>query len=187
MSKSKTLFFCQSCGYQSAKWLGKCPSCETWNSFVEEVVSPETSAKTEWRQDSGKSRIARPKTLEEMESTREVRITTPDQELNRVLGGGIVPGSLILIGGEPGIGKSTLMLQIGLALKNQKILYVSGEESEQQIKMRADRLGISSGSNTQFYTLTETNTKNIFIAIEGLQPQLVIVDSIQTLFSNLMD
>jgi DNA repair protein RadA/Sms len=187
MSKSKTLFFCQSCGYESAKWLGKCPSCETWNSFVEEIVTKPEANKTEWRQESGKSRVSKPKTLEEMESTGEVRITTPDQELNRVLGGGIVPGSLILIGGEPGIGKSTLMLQIGLALKNQKVLYVSGEESEQQIKMRADRLGISAGANTQFYTLTETNTKNIFIAIEGLQPQLVIVDSIQTLFSNLMD
>jgi len=187
MSKSKTLFFCQSCGYESAKWLGKCPSCETWNSFVEEVVTKPEANKTEWRQESGKSRVSKPKTLEEMESTGEVRITTPDQELNRVLGGGIVPGSLILIGGEPGIGKSTLMLQIGLALKNQKVLYVSGEESEQQIKMRAERLGISTGANTQFYTLTETNTKNIFIAIEGLQPQLVIVDSIQTLFSNLMD
>src|SRR5260221_2167155 len=187
MSKSKTLFFCQSCGYESAKWLGKCPSCETWNSFVEEVVTKEAANKTEWRQESGKNRVPKPRTLEEMESTSEVRIATPDQELNRVLGGGIVPGSMTLIGGEPGIGKSTLMLQIGLALKNQKVLYVSGEESEQQIKMRADRLGISSGSNGKFYTLTETNTKNIFIAIEELQPQLVIVDSIQTLYSNLMD
>jgi DNA repair protein RadA/Sms len=187
MSKSKTLFFCQSCGYESAKWLGKCPSCETWNSFVEEVVTKVEANKTEWRQESAKSRLSKPKTLEEMESTGEIRIATPDQELNRVLGGGIVPGSLILIGGEPGIGKSTLMLQIGLALKNQKVLYVSGEESEQQIKMRADRLGISSGATDKFYTLTETSTKNIFMAIEGLQPQLVIVDSIQTLYSNLMD
>src|SRR5258706_9442832 len=185
MAKSKTLFFCQSCGYESAKWLGKCPSCETWNSFVEEVVTKEEGNKTEWRQQSGKSRVPKPKTLEEMESTGEARTATPDQELNRVLGGGIVPGSLVLIGGEPGIGKSTLMLQIGLALKNHKVLYVSGEESEQQIKMRADRLGIS--PNGKFYTLTETNTKNIFIAIEELQPQLVIVDSIQTLYSNLMD
>ncbi len=115
-----------------------------------------------------------------------MRIATPDAELNRVLGGGIVPGSLILIGGEPGIGKSTLMLQIGLALKNQKVLYVSGEESEQQIKMRAERIGNSSPT-TQFYTLTETNTKNIFTAIESIEPQLVIVDSIQTLYSNLLD
>src|SRR5260221_12454673 len=167
MSKSKTLFFCQSCGYESAKWLGKCPSCETWNSFVEEVVTKPEANKTEWRKESGKSRVSKPKTLEEMESTGEVRITTPDQELNRVLGGGIVPGSLILIGGEPGIGKSTLMLQIGLALKNQKVLYVSGEESEQQIKMRADRLGISAAANTQFYTLTETNTRIFLLPSRG--------------------
>ena len=185
MSKSKTLFFCQSCGYESAKWLGKCPSCETWNSFVEEVVTKEEANKTGWRQESGKSRTPKAKTLEEVESTSEVRIATPDQELNRVLGGGIVPGSLIMIGGEPGIGKSTLMLQIGLALKDQKVLYVSGEESEQQIKMRADRLGIP--PTGKFYTLTETNSKNIFVAIEDLQPQLVIVDSIQTLYSNLID
>ena len=154
---------------------------------MEEVVTKAEANKTEWRQESGKSRVSKPKTLEEVESASEVRITTPDQELNRVLGGGIVPGSMILIGGEPGIGKSTLMLQIGLALKDQKVLYVSGEESEQQIKMRADRLGLSSGATGKFYTLTETNTKNIFMAIEELQPQLVIVDSIQTLYSNLMD
>src|SRR5258707_971035 len=185
MAKSKTLFFCQSCGYESAKWLGKCPSCETWNSFVEEVVTKEEGNKTEWRQESRKNKVPKPKALEEMESTGEARTATEDQVLNRVLGGGIVPGSLVLIGGEPGVGKSTLMLQIGLALKNQKGLYISGEESEQQIKMRADRLGIS--PTGKFYTLTETNTKNIFIAIEELQPQLVIVDSIQTLYSNLMD
>ncbi len=187
LAKTKTLFFCQSCGYESAKWLGKCPSCNTWNSFVEEVVSKSEGDKNEWRQDSSKSKIARPKTLEEIESGTEIRMVTPDQELNRVLGGGIVPGSVILIGGEPGIGKSTLMLQIGLALKSQKVLYVSGEESDQQIKMRADRLNLSSASSGRFYTLTETSTKNIFLAIEGLEPQLVIVDSIQTLFSNLLD
>ena len=186
MAKTKTLFFCQSCGYESAKWLGKCPSCNTWNSFVEEVVAKNDTDKNEWRQESGKSKVAKPKTLEEIESATEVRMPTYDQELNRVLGGGIVPGSVVLIGGEPGIGKSTLMLQIGLSLKNQKVLYVSGEESDQQIKMRADRLGISVGAD-RFYTLTETSTKNIFLAIESLEPQLVIVDSIQTLYSNLLD
>src|SRR6266850_4622683 len=159
MSKSKTVFFCQSCGYESAKWLGKCPSCNSWNTFAEEVVVKTESNKNEWRTSDARSKVLSAKTLNEIETATEVRFPTPDQELNRVLGGGIVPGSLILIGGEPGIGKSTLMLQIGLALKNQKVLYVSGEESEQQIKMRADRLGISSGANTQFYTLTETNTK----------------------------
>lgn len=184
MSKTKTVFFCQSCGYESAKWLGKCPSCNSWNSFVEEVVV-KSESKNEWRSDS-KSKIAQPKTLHEIESAKEIRILTPDQELNRVLGGGIVPGSLVLIGGEPGIGKSTLMLQIGLALKKTKTLYVSGEESEQQIKMRAERLS-SDLSSLNFYTLTETNSKNIFNAIEDLQPQLLIIDSIQTLHSSQLD
>ena len=186
MSKAKTVFFCQSCGYESAKWLGKCPSCNSWNSFVEEVVTKNEGTKNEWRQDSGKSKIIKPKTLQEIEPTTDIRIVTPDKELNRVLGGGIVPGSLILIGGEPGIGKSTLMLQIGMALKTIKTLYVSGEESEQQIKMRAERLSADLSSQN-FFTLTETSTKNIFNAIESLQPQLVIVDSIQTLHSSQLD
>ena len=191
MSKSKTLFFCQSCGYESAKWLGKCPSCDSWNTFVEEVVVKEEANKNEWRQEASKNRQAKPKTLNEIESASEPRLITPDQELNRVLGGGIVPGSLILIGGEPGIGKSTLMLQIGLALQQQKVLYVSGEESEQQIKMRADRLQAFTSPakkiNENFYTLPETNTKSIFLAIESLEPHLVIIDSIQTLHSHMLD
>jgi DNA repair protein RadA/Sms len=186
MSKPKTTFFCQTCGYESAKWLGKCPSCNSWNTFAEEVVVKTESNKNEWRTADSKSKIISPKTLNEIETTTDARYPTPDQELNRVLGGGIVPGSLILIGGEPGIGKSTLMLQIGLALKNIKTLYVSGEESEQQIKMRATRLS-SEKFTENFYTLTETNTRNIFAAIEKVQPQLVIVDSIQTLFSSMMD
>jgi DNA repair protein RadA/Sms len=183
MSKPKSLFFCQQCGYESAKWLGKCPSCETWNSFVEEVVTKESSNKNEWRTDS-RSSVAVPKKLSEIESSGEIRIPTPDKELNRVLGGGVVPGSLVLIGGEPGIGKSTLMLQVGLALKNQRVLYISGEESDQQIKMRAERLNISS---ELFFTLTETNTRNIFQAIEDVKPKVVVVDSIQTLYSPLLD
>ncbi len=188
MAKSKTLFFCQSCGYESPKWVGKCPSCGSWNSFVEEVVSKNETNRNEWRQESSKSRTSKPKTLNEIESTGEIRISTPDQELNRVLGGGIVPGSLILIGGEPGIGKSTLMLQLGLSLQKAKILYVSGEESEQQIKMRADRLSTKpSGSFENFYMLAETSTKNIFQAIETVQPNLVIIDSIQTLHSHMLD
>jgi len=186
MAKTKTVYFCQSCGYESAKWLGKCPSCNSWNTFAEEVVAKAESSKNEWRTSDSKSKIISPKTLNEIESAKEVRFPTPDLELNRVLGGGIVPGSLILIGGEPGIGKSTLMLQIGLALKKVKTLYVSGEESEQQIKMRAARLSPDKFSEN-FFTLTETNTKNIFAAIETLQPQLVIIDSIQTLFSSTMD
>jgi DNA repair protein RadA/Sms len=185
MSKTKTLFFCQACGYESAKWLGKCPSCNSWNSFAEEVVAKNESGKSEWRSDS-KSKVIKPKTLNEIEQAIEIRILTPDQELNRVLGGGIVPGSLILIGGEPGIGKSTLMLQIGLTLKKIKVLYVTGEESEQQIKMRAERL-MPKTLSENFYILTETNTKNIFSAIEQLEPQMVVIDSIQTLFSPQME
>lgn len=187
MAKTKTSYFCQNCGYESAKWLGKCPSCETWNSFVEEVSTKDEASKTDWRQESGKVRISRPRTLDEMESGQEARLVTTDQELNRVLGGGIVPGSLILIGGEPGIGKSTLMLQIGIGLKNQKVLYVSGEESEGQIKMRAERLNVKKLATPGFYTLTETNTKNIFLAVEELLPQIVIIDSIQTLYSPQID
>src|SRR5688572_1481763 len=185
MAKTKTSFFCQQCGHESAKWLGKCPSCGTWNSFVEEVIQKQEANKNEWRQETFKQRQNKPVKIDEVEAGKETRIVTHDAELNRVLGGGIVPGSLVLIGGEPGIGKSTLMLQLGLALKKMKVLYVSGEESEQQIKMRAERLTAS--RNELCYILTETNTKNIFLGIEDLQPELIIVDSIQTLYSNLLD
>ena len=188
MSKTKTSFFCQSCGYESAKWLGKCPSCNTWNSFVEEIISKEEPNKNDWKAESTKSRQEKPKTLNEIQSTQEIRIDSADQELNRVLGGGIVFGSLVLIGGEPGIGKSTLMLQVGLALKKLRVLYVSGEESDQQIKMRAERLsGQSTNVYENFFVLTETNTRNIFQAVESIQPQLVIIDSIQTLHSHQLD
>lgn len=184
MAKSRTVFYCQICGYESAKWLGKCPSCDSWNTFAEELVTKETTLKNEWRQESVKQKQTKPRTLQEIESSRDIRWNSGDQELNRVLGGGVVPGSLILIGGEPGIGKSTLMLQAGLKLKQQKVLYVSGEESEQQIKMRAERLGDTSEN---FFILTETNTKSIFHAIESLLPDVVIIDSIQTLHSTQME
>jgi len=158
------------------------------------VVTKSEGDKNEWRQDSGKSKISKPKTLNEIESSGEIRIATPDLELNRVLGGGIVPGSLVLIGGEPGIGKSTLMLQIGLALQKAKVLYVSGEESEQQIKMRSERISFKQGtsaneqsSHENFYMLAETSTKNIFQAIESLEPNLIIIDSIQTLHSHMLE
>lgn len=184
MSKSKTTFFCQQCGYESAKWLGKCPSCNAWNTFAEElVVKNESGNKNEWRQASPRKQN-HPKTLSEVEGGEDIRTDAGDAELNRVLGGGIVSGSLVLIGGEPGIGKSTLMLQVGLRLKSQKVLYVSGEESEQQLRMRADRIGQTSDS---FYVLTETNTKSIFQAIEAVEPGVVIVDSIQTLFSGQLE
>ncbi len=184
MAKIKSTFYCQSCGYESAKWLGKCPSCSSWNTFAEELISKDEGSKNEWRQENGRTRAPKAKTLLEVETSEDIRVQAADQELNRVLGGGIVPGSLILIGGEPGIGKSTLMLQVGLQLKSQRVLYVSGEESEQQIKMRAQRLGSESQT---FYVLTETNTKSIFQAIESIEPTVVIIDSIQTLFSGQLD
>lgn len=184
MAKTKTLYFCQSCGHESAKWMGKCPSCGTWNSFVEEVVA-KTEQKSAWKPDS-RSKTLQPKTLTEIVAGKEMRVATGDQELDRVLGGGIVPGSLVLIGGEPGIGKSTLMLQVGLALRQLKVLYVSGEESEQQLKMRAERLGQHVDSKS-FFILTETNTQNIFLAAEQLSPQVLIIDSVQTLFSPVME
>jgi DNA repair protein RadA/Sms len=180
LAKNKTTFFCQNCGHESAKWLGKCPSCNQWNTFAEELVTKEDSNKSEWRQESARAKVTKARALNEIESTSEIRVSAQDDELNRVLGGGIVPGSLVLIGGEPGIGKSTLMLQVGLQLKRLRVLYVSGEESDQQIKMRAERLGDTSDN---FLILTETNTKTIFQVVEQLQPELVIIDSIQTLYS----
>lgn len=151
---------------------------------MEELIQKEEITKTEWRQET-KSERNKARPIKDVEAVNEIRVTTHDQELNRVLGGGIVPGSLILIGGEPGIGKSTLMLQLALTLKGAKVLYVSGEESDQQIKMRAERLSLS--GNDSCFILTETNTRNIFLSIESLRPDLVIIDSIQTLNSSLLD
>ena len=181
MSKIRTAFFCSNCGYESTKWVGKCPSCEQWNTFVEEVIVKENKVQeSEWKKYNGEKREGRVVSLQEVVSAEEKRIISSDPELNRVLGGGIVAGSIVLVAGEPGIGKSTLFLQNGLRLQNVKTLYISGEESEQQIKMRADRLNIK---NEDFYLLTETSTQVIFQEIKKLRPQLVIVDSIQTLQS----
>jgi len=181
MSKIKTAFFCSNCGYESAKWLGKCPSCEQWNTFVEEVITKDNKlAESDWKKFATDKKESRSISLHEVVSAEEKRIVSPDTELNRVLGGGIVSGSVVLVAGEPGIGKSTLFLQNGLLLANIRTLYISGEESEQQIKMRADRLNIK---NEDFYLLTETSTQTIFQEIRKLRPGLVIVDSIQTLQS----
>src|SRR5476649_2417060 len=184
MSKTKTAFFCSNCGYESAKWLGKCPACSEWNTFTEEVLDKGNSHEENWDHYSAEKRNTKTIALSDVASTKENRIITKDAELNRVLGGGIVPGSIVLVAGEPGIGKSTLFLQNGLQINELRVLYISGEESEQQIKMRADRLKIV---NDNFYLLTETGTQTIFKEIKKLKPQLVIVDSIQTLQSSLID
>jgi DNA repair protein RadA/Sms len=176
MAKVKTAFFCQNCGAQSAKWIGRCQSCGEWNTYVEEILQKESDKKG-WVGDGDKSNT-KPTLLTEISKTKEERFSTQNAEFNRVLGGGLVPGSLVLVGGEPGIGKSTLLLQVGLELKDIKTLYVSGEESASQLKMRADRVG---KKNNNFYVLTETSTQDIFSQIEQLKPQLVIIDSIQTL------
>lgn len=185
MSKVKKAFFCSNCGYESAKWLGKCPSCNQWNTFVEEVLEKNNGkVSSEWKEYSTNPTKSRIVSLHDITTTEENRLVTGDAELNRVLGGGIVPGSIVLVGGEPGIGKSTLFLQNALQLKNVTTLYVSGEESEQQIKMRADRLRIQ---NENFYLLTEAQTNIIFKEIKKLKPDLVIIDSIQTLQSEFIE
>jgi len=186
MAKTKTTYFCQNCGYESAKWLGKCPSCNEWNTFVEEVVEKQASRVPDWRTVQSATRPSnKAAAIHEIIQTEEIRRATADGELNRVLGGGIVPGSLVLIGGEPGIGKSTLMLQLALNMPNTKTLYISGEESEQQLKMRAERL--AQASKADCYILTETATSNIFKQIDAVAPHLVIIDSIQTLHSSQID
>jgi len=185
MSKVKKAFFCQNCGYESVKWIGQCPSCNQWNSFVEEIIQKETAKNNGWgNYNETTERINKTIQLNEIKSNEEKRMLTSDDELNRVLGGGIVPGSIVLVAGEPGIGKSTLFLQNGLKLSNKIVLYISGEESEQQIKMRADRLNIP---NESFYLLTETSTQIIFQEIKKLKPDLVIIDSIQTLQTPYID
>ncbi|WP_184550701.1 DNA repair protein RadA [Mucilaginibacter sp. FT3.2] len=206
MAKTKFAYFCQSCGFESAKWLGKCPSCQQWNTFVEEIIDKGTpnNAVPTWKVTSNtQQRANKPVQVADITFSEEDRMLTPDKEFNRVLGGGIVAGSLVLIGGEPGIGKSTLMLQLALNMPNIKVLYVSGEESERQIKMRAERLvPEATNSKSQIlnpnseipnpksqiggscYVLCETSTQNIFKQIEALEPDLVVIDSIQTLHSS---
>ncbi len=177
MSKTKSVYYCQKCGFESVKWLGKCPSCNEWNTFVEEVVSKDK------KNTYTAVHVEKIKLLHQIKTNEQERLITKDEELNRVLGGGIVPGSLILFGGEPGIGKSTLMLQT--ALQNKwKVLYIAGEESEQQILLRAKRLPYQ---NQECYIVNETVIQNIVPIIEHIQPQLVIIDSIQTLTTHLLE
>ncbi len=183
MAKLKTTFFCQSCGAQIAKWQGQCTSCKSWNTIVEELVQKPDKGTWKTSNSLGKERVSKPLKISEIDTTKTPRLNTTDDELNRVLGGGIVPGSLILLGGEPGIGKSTLMLQLSLKLP-YKTLYVSGEESQKQIKLRAERIHPSS---EQCYILTETKTQHIFRQIEALEPDILVIDSIQTLQSDLLE
>jgi DNA repair protein RadA/Sms len=182
MSKIKTTFFCQNCGSQYAKWQGQCNSCKEWNTIAEEIIQKEEKASWNTLATTVK-KGNKPLKLNEIDSTQEVRMDTRDGELNRVLGGGIVPGSLILLGGEPGIGKSTLLLQLSLQLP-YKTLYVSGEESMKQIKMRAERI---SDKPNSCYILTETKTQHIFKHIQEIDPEVVIIDSIQTLHTDYIE
>jgi len=184
MAKVKTLFSCSSCGVTSPKWIGNCPSCGEWNTYQEEISMPSTSieSRQNWKTDSPSNAIV-PVLLGDVQTGKMVRLPSGDMEFDRVLGGGIVPGSLILIGGQPGIGKSTLLLQVAMKLRG-KIVYVSGEENEEQIRHRADRLG---PINSDCYLLTETNTQRLFQHVQNIQPQLLIIDSIQTIASPHLD
>lgn len=179
---TKTVFFCQNCGAQHAKWVGQCTACKSWNTIAEEIVSKE-SPKSWNISDKKLKNVSKPIKITEINSSKEIRLDSLDIEFNRVLGGGIVAGSVVLLGGEPGIGKSTLLLQLALRLP-YKTLYVSGEESQKQIKMRAERICPNSEN---CYILTETNTQNIFKQIKGFDPDIVIIDSIQTLHSNFVE
>ena len=182
MAKTKSVFVCQNCGVDSPKWIGKCPSCGEWNSYVEEIISKDNSPKISL----GGLEITKqkPVRLNEVETSEESRIDTSSNELNRELGGGLVPGSLVLIGGEPGIGKSTLVLQVVLNLKGKRTLYISGEESVKQLKLRAERLKFD---NPDCYIVSETSLEQIFVHIQNVQPDVVIIDSIQTVSTEMIE
>ena len=181
MAKNKTVFVCQNCGAESSKWIGRCPSCREWNSYHEEII-PGSASKESSPVLSRERR--KPERLDEIRSDEFSRQRSGIEELDRILGGGIVTGSLILLGGEPGVGKSTLALQIALALKDKKILYVSGEESEEQISLRAGRM---KKSNPECYILSETDLERILVHAENLKPGLIIVDSIQTISTSSLE
>jgi len=184
MSKTKTSFFCQNCGTQFSQWMGQCKACGEWNTIVEEIIDKGEEKKS-WKSPSpsGKAGVGL-QNIKDVSEVGEIRIDTLNEELNRVLGGGLVNGSVTLIGGEPGIGKSTLMLQVALHLPTIKVLYVSGEESASQIKLRAERIGIQS---EQCFILTETNTQKIFKHAQEIQPELIVIDSIQTLHTQFVE
>ncbi len=181
-AKIKTLFVCSECGANTPKWQGQCHSCGSWNTLIEEVISKDSQV-VSWERPA-QTAISRPLTLGQVDLKQEARVVVPDGEFNRVLGGGIVRGAMVLIGGEPGIGKSTLMLQLALTVPSLTVLYVSGEESPQQIKLRAGRMGLNSEN---CYLLTETSIESIFQHISKLKPELIIIDSIQTLHTSQSD
>ena len=181
--KTKTVYVCSDCGAESPKWIGKCPSCGAWNTYVEEIVSKEPPAKRPLFDAPEKGKV-RPVLLRDITATEEARIDLRDGELNRVLGGGLVKGSLVLIGGEPGIGKSTLVLQTVLRLAGVRTLYVSGEESSRQLKLRADRLA---QDNPDCYILCETRLEEIFVQAKNVQPNLLVIDSIQTIYTEMVE
>ncbi len=180
MAKSKSVFVCKNCGVESVKWVGRCPSCGEWNSFVEEIVRKESVAPQHLAYVSSPQNVNKPQLLADIELSSEKRIDTCCGEFNRVLGGGLVPGSMVLIGGEPGIGKSTLVLQVVLQMQGKRTLYVSGEESAKQLKLRAERLGVE---NSSCYILSETSLETVFTHIQNLKPEIVIIDSIQTIYT----
>ena len=180
MAKTKTVYICSNCGADSPKWIGKCPNCGEWNTYVEETVVKESPAARRGAADFSSSTKPRPVLLRDISAEKEERLDMKDEELNRVLGGGLVRGSLVLIGGEPGIGKSTLILQTVLKLPELRVLYVSGEESSKQLKMRADRID---PDNQNCLILCETNLEQIFAHVENVKPDLLVVDSIQTVFT----
>ncbi len=179
MAKTRTAFFCSNCGAQSPKWMGRCTACGEWNTFIEEVVQRESKT------GSGAGQLSsRPKQIDQIDPSSGQRISSGSIELDRVLGGGMVPGALVLVGGEPGIGKSTLMLQVAMQMKVDRILYISGEESDTQLSMRAKRLNLK---HSGCYILTATDTSSIFSHVEELKPDIIIADSIQTLTSSNID
>ena len=181
MAKEKSIFFCSNCGNESPKWLGKCPACGEWNTYTEERVRVSKNARSLLPQSKLESH---PLKLSEIKQESLERLSMPSGELNRVLGGGLVPGSIILIGGEPGIGKSTLVLQNMIRIRSRKVLYVSGEESAQQLKMRAERLGVDGG---ECYIVCETSLEIIFQHINNSNPGIVVIDSIQTIASEALE